>query len=159
MRAERANWAATVPWNGIQDKPAWAGRIVLTISDIEGLQAALDALENQADAPTFDPATLGSAAYVDIGYFQRAWNARTLQVGEAAILLGVQEYAVTFTETMSAVPRVVLQHFMVDSTGEQFYASVLDDSLTADGFTIRLSGVPVGDGGRVEWTAKVETQP
>lgn len=159
MRAERANWAATVPWTGIQDKPAWATNSVLVISDIQGLRAALDALESPGNTNNFDPTTLGSAAYVDIGYFQRAWNARTLQLGDVSILLGVQEYPVTFSATMSDIPRIVLQHFMVDSAGEQFYASVLDDSLTVNGFTIRLSGVPVGDGGRIEWTAKVETQP
>jgi hypothetical protein len=66
---------------------------------------------------------------------------------------------VVFTRTMNALPKVQLQHFMATDSGEIFFCSVQDDSLTTDGFTFWLNGVPATSTGRVEYWAQVQSQP
>ncbi len=168
MRATRADWAATSPWSGLQDAPLWlrdpAG---IPISGVIGLEARLpggsEALADVAYSGKYSDLSgkpsFGSAAFVSSAFFQVAANNGTFQIGSVAILLGVQDYPVVFSDPMDDVPRIVLQHYMVDATGAQFYASVLRDTLTADGFTLRLNGIPIADGGTVEWEAKTAAQP
>lgn len=80
-KATRADWAAQVPWSGIQDKPPFLdgpdGQI--QISDVEGLSAALASKQplgglarvaytgNYNDLSSLPP--LGSAAYADVSNF------------------------------------------------------------------------------------------
>ncbi len=168
MRATRSDWSATTPWSGLQGRPTWLTNPAgIPISAVIGLEAHLpggsEALAAVAYSGKYSDLigkpSFGSAAFVSSSFFQVAANARGFQIGSVDILLGVQDYPVVFSETMGDVPRIVLQHYMVDAAGEQFYASVLTDTLTADGFTLRLNGIPIADGGTVGWEAKTAAQP
>lgn len=81
MRVREAQFAATVPWNGILGKPTFvdgpAGNI--TIDDVQGLRAALagkqpaGGLARVATTGNYNDLNnkpmLGSAAYVDVSNF------------------------------------------------------------------------------------------
>ena len=171
MKANRADWAAQVPWNGISDKPAVFdgpnGNI--TIDDVDGLRAALASKQNTTGlarvAYTGNYADLvgkpdfGSAAFANVTDFVMAPTARTLQVGEVAFVSGQQEYTVTFTRTMDAVPKVRTQVFMADDNGQLFFAVIPKDTLTTTGFKFVLSGVPTLSTGSLEYEAVVQSQP
>jgi hypothetical protein len=171
MRVSRADWAALAPWEGIQGKPPFLegpdGQI--TISDVQGLQAALAAraLISQLARVAFtgnysdlnNPPHFGSAAFVDIGYFLVAWTAKTLQIGSVPMVSGTQKYSVVFTQAMNAVPKIRLQVFMADDNGELIFATVTRDSVTTTGFSFWLSSAPSASTGEIEYEAVVQDQP
>lgn len=84
MRVRESNWAAQVPWSGIQNKPAFAdgpsGNI--TIPDVAGLTAALagkvpvGSLARVATSGNYNDLNnrpvLGSAAFADASDFALA---------------------------------------------------------------------------------------
>ena len=170
-KVSKADWAALVPWDGIQGKPPFAdgpnGHI--TIPDVEGLQAALDSkqpaggLARVAYTGNYNdlnnkPA-FGSAAFADVSNFQLALTAKQLQTGEVTLVASTQSYAVLFSEDMASVPKVYLQVIMADSSGELFSAVIQEDLLSVSGFTLWLSGVPSLSTGKVRWRATTETTP
>lgn len=168
MRVRQADWAAQVPWAGIQDLPEFLrgpdGNI--TIGDVQGLQAALDALAGGGGGGpvTWNSITgkpsFGSAAYVPVSAFVPAPTAQTLQLGVVPFVMGEDRYAVAFTETMKAVPNTPqLQVVMTDGTGETLFAVVDGDTLDADGFTFQLNAPPALSTGYCAYRAVVESQP
>ena len=170
-KSNRADWAASVPWAGITDKPAFIDgpNGSITIDDVEGLRAILADKQNINGLATvaytgqyadlLGKPTFGSAAFANVTDFEPAPVARTLQTGEVDLVSGQQSYAVVFTTLMNDVPKVYLQMALADGTGEFFTASVEQDTLTADGFTFWLSGVPSVSAGKCRYRAIVETQP
>ena len=170
-RTSKADWAALVPWEGIQGKPPFTygpnGNI--TISDVQGLQAALDSKQsggglarvaysgNYADLNNKPP--FGSAAFADVDNFQLALTAKQLQTGEVTLVSGQQDYDVLFSVDMASVPKVYLQVLMADVGGEMFSAVLQEDVLTVTGFTLWLSGVPSLSTGKVRWRATTEMTP
>jgi hypothetical protein len=170
-RVREAAWAALAPWTGIQGKPPFLngpdGNI--QISDVEGLTEALAIRPRRSDfarvaftgrySDLLGLPHFGSAAFVDVSYFQVAYTAKTLQVGSVPFVAGTQKYAVVFTTTMNAVPKVKTQCFMADDNGENFFATIPDDSLSVAGFSFWLNGVPTGSTGRLAYRAVVESQP
>lgn len=170
VRASR--WAPLSPWSGIQGKPAFLdgpdGNI--TIDSVRDLRAALNGKVDKGSlsrlaytgqwADILGKPTFGSAAFADVDNFIMAATARTLQVGEVPYVAAQQSYAVVFTRTMSAVPKVRLQTFIIDATsGEMFFAVVQKDSVSTAGFTFWLSGAPTGVTGSCQYEAVVESQP
>ncbi len=170
-KVSKSDWAALVPWTGVQDKPAFLegpdGNI--QISDVEGLQAALDSKQNTGglakvaysgsykdlhDTPPF-----GSAAFADVSDFVSAPKANALQTGVVNLVAGTQNYAVLFSVSMSSIPKVYLQVLMADTGGEMFSAVLQEDVLTVTGFTLWLSGVPSLSTGKVRWRATTEVTP
>lgn len=173
LSTRRAEWAALVPWRGIQGKPAWIDpdnpRPVILIADVVGLQAALNArpLASQLAAVAFSGdyndldnlPHFGSAAFVDIDYFQLAPRANNYQIGSVPFVAGQQDYTVVFTTTMLDVPKIETQVFMADDNGEVFFATIADDSLSTTGFKFWLNGVPTTATGRLQYKAFVQDQP
>lgn len=171
MRVSRADWAALVPWAGVQDKPSFLdgpdGNI--QISDVQGLAAALAAraliaqLAKVAFTGNYNDLNnlpvFGSAAFVDISYFLVAWTAKTQQMGQEPLVAGQQSYDIVFTATMDEAPKVYAQVMMTDGTGELFFAVTQRDMITATGLRIWLSGVPSVSAGFIQWKAQVENQP
>lgn len=170
-KVSKADWAALVPWEGIQNKPPFAegpnGDI--TISDVKGLQVALDSkqpaggLARVAYTGNYNdlnnrPA-LGSAAFADVSNFQPALTANRFQTGEVTLASGTQSYAVLFSENMESIPKVYLQVLMANSSGELFSAVIQENLLSVSGFTLWLSGVPSISTGKVRWRATTETTP
>lgn len=174
--SNRANWAATAPWAGIQNKPAFidhpSGKI--QISDVQGLQAELDSkldkmtLAKVASTGQYSdllglPA-LGSAAFVDTSNFLPAWTPKTLQLGIGDLVAGTERYEVTFSVAMKSVPKIQLQVMvsdgtsLSDGTGDNYYAMVNEDSLTTTGFRFKLSNAPAFSTGRIFWIATVEDE-
>lgn len=105
MRVREAQWAAQVPWNGIQDKPTFLdgpdGQIL--ISDVKGLQAALAAKQDRGGlarvAYTGNYADLngkpvfGSAAFTDVSQYARAYTGRIV-TGTTDTITGNDYYIV-----------------------------------------------------------------
>jgi hypothetical protein len=160
--------AGSIEWTSVKNRPLIPGGPI-TISDVVGLQAALDSNQNKSGLARvaytgqwndiLGKPAFGSAAFVDVDAFVAAYTGKTLQVGSINLVAGQQSYAVAFTRTMNAVPKVMLQHFMANDSGEIFFCSPQDDSLTADGFTFWLNGVPLTSTGRVQYWAVVQSQP
>lgn len=167
MRVRQADWAAQVPYTGIQDLPAWLAAIGadgIQIKDVEGLEAALAGLTPDTSPVAWNSITgkpsFGSAAYVPVTAFVAAPTAKTLQLGDVALVMGQQQYTVVFTETMKDVPRTPqLQVAMTDGTSEYLYAVVDGDTLTADGFDFWLNTPPALSTGYVSYRAAIESQP
>ena len=170
-KATKADWAALVPWSGIQDPPDFLagpnGNI--TIADVRGLQSALDSKQSAGglarvaytgsytdlnNRPPF-----GSAAFANVDNFQMALTAGQLQTGEVALVIGQQDYAVLFSQDMNSIPKVYLQVLMADVGGEMFSAIIQEDVLSVTGFTLWLSGVPSMATGKVRWRATTEVTP
>lgn len=167
-----------VPWTGIQGTPAFLVAAVrrggFRVEDIAGLQAYLESptriaglarvaytgrfsdLLDDSSNPIGD---LGTAAFVNLSYFQRALTAQTYQIGTVPIVTAQQKYNVAFSEEMSALPRIQLQVFMADDAGAMYNAMPTLDSVTTTGFSFWLSTMPAADGGSVQWEAKVQAQP
>jgi len=167
----QARWAPSVPWSGVYDKPAFLSGPdgTITIADVQGLAAALAALQPRAGLARVAytgrysdlsglPA-LGSAAYASVSDFTMAPTGKTLQVGSIALVAGQQSYPVVFTRAMSAIPKIRLQHFMATDSDGIFFAAPQDDSITVNGFTFWLNGIPVTSTGRVEYWCQVQDQP
>lgn len=181
-KADRADWAAQAPWDGIQGKPALV--VALGTLSENQLSILLSLIAQIPDNAAFarvaftgkysdleGAPVLASAAFADIAalrsmfldaaelQFQPLPTAETLQIGSVDFVATQQKYSVAFTTTMSAVPRVQLQVFMADDAGEKLFATITDDSLTEDGFDFWLDSVPALSTGRLEYRAVVETQP
>lgn len=78
------------------------------------------------------------------------------QTGSVNLVAGTQSYAVVFSPALTGVPSVVdPEVYMADANGEVMFASVQKDSVTANGFTFWLNGVPTVSTGVVNWTAQV----
>lgn len=167
----KADWAALVPWQGVQNKPAFLdgpeGNI--TIADVQGLQAALDSKQSKSglakvaytgsykdlnNTPAF-----GSAAFANVSDFQRALTPQQLQTGEITLVAGTQVYAGSFSVDMGSIPKIYLQVLMADSSGELFSAVLQEDLLTVSGFSFWLTGVPSLSTGKVRWRATTEDTP
>lgn len=172
LSSRRSEWAATTPWSGVQDKPAWADdpdHLLIPIDDVIGLRQALDAralkssLAKVAFSGDYNDLNhlphFGTAAFADISDFQSAPRANTYQIGYVDLVAGTQSYTVAFTTTMLAIPKIDLQHFMVDDNGEIFFASVALDSVTTTGFKFWLNGVPSVSSGKVQYRAFIQDQP
>ncbi len=170
-KSNRADWAAQVPWDGITDKPLFLDgpNGAITIDDVEGLRAALANKQNTTGlarvaytgqySDLLNKPLLGSAAFANVSDFQAAYTARTLQTGAVPFVAGQQSYAVAFTRTMNAIPKVYLQVEIDSDAGELFSATVENDTLTATGFTFWLSGVPNVSAGKCRYRAIIEEQP
>lgn len=78
------------------------------------------------------------------------------QQGSVNLVAGTQSYAVVFSPALTGVPAVVgVQVYMNDADGEVLVATPQKDTVTANGFTFWLSGVPADTGGVAKWTAQV----
>lgn len=181
-RSDRCDWAAQVPWDGVQDKPG----LIVALSGLDAAQmtsllAIIQSLPSSSGFATvaftgkysdlIGRPVLGTAAFADIdsliqsflaeagSLYQPLPTAETLQIGSVSFLATQQKYSVAFTTTMEAIPKIQLQVFMADDAGEKLFATITDDSLTADGFDFLLSSVPALSTGRLEYRAVVETQP
>lgn len=78
------------------------------------------------------------------------------QTGSVDLTVGNQSYAVVFSPAMTGVPSYIgVQVDMKDANGEIFNAVVQLSSVTANGFTFWLSGLPTATGGKVKWVAQV----
>lgn len=162
-RASRADWAPAPKWSDITDIPP------TTIADVEGLQAALAARVLTAAlsqlaftgrwADILGKPVFGSAAFADVSTFLLAYTAKTLQIGEVAMVANQQSYAVVFTTTMDAIPKIELQCSIDDVNGEMTYAVLQKDSITTSGFTFWLSSSPSTSDGSVFYRAVVQSQP
>ncbi len=167
MRVREATWAAQVPWSGVQDRPASLDDPNgIPISAVDGLQQALDSKANKGSIPSTIAWTnvtgkpdFGSAAYVNVDAFVAAPTAKTLQTGLVDLVATQQSYAVVFTATMKAVPKIYLQYQMADGSGDMLFTALQADSVTTTGFTFWLSGAPTLSTGKVRYRAIVEDQP
>lgn len=176
LTTRRAEWAALVPWAGLQGAPEWVGNLnnpvgrpILLISDVEGLAAALAGIPPDLSlaavaysgqySDLLGAPVLGSAAFANTSLFQLAPLATTLQINSEPLVSGQQDYTVVFTETMENIPKIETQVFMDDDSGEMFHVTVPDDSVTTTGFKFWLNGVPTASAGRVQWRAFIQTQP
>jgi len=162
MRVREANWAAQVPWSGIQDIPA-AFRGVgekLAISDVDGLRAALNSkagagsgFSGRYSDLTGKP-VLGSAAYVDVKSFVAAPTDRTYQRGQIDFVAGQQVYPVVFSVEMKAVPDIESDFYISDGTSEEmFYGAA--QAVDTFGFNFWLNVPPAFSRGWCIWKAKV----
>lgn len=159
MRVSRADWAALVPWSGVQGKPRFLegpnGNIL--IDDVVGLREALDVLSPSGSSPGGGTVVVfGSAAFADVKAFQPAWNKRTQQMGQEPIVAGQHVYDIVFTETMNAVPKVYTQISLSDGTSDLLFGNT--DMITADGFRLVVSPAPTAAPGFIQWKAQVENQ-
>lgn len=78
------------------------------------------------------------------------------QTGRMALVNGQQSYAIVFPTPFAAVPDFVdASVMMVSSSGENFFANVDLSTLTVNGVTVWLSGVPTAGsvGSYLTWTA------
>lgn len=163
MRVRQSDWAPPPNWDAIPDVPP------TTIDDVLGLRQALNdrvlaaALVRLAYtgrwADIIGKPTFGSAAFADVSTFLLAFTAKTLQIGEVALIANQQSYAVVFTTTMDAIPKIELQCSIDDSLGEMTYAVLQRDSITTTGFTFWLSSSPSTSDGSVFYRAVVADQP
>lgn len=161
-KATRADWAAQVPYTGIQDFPALLARLAedgITISDVTGLQAALDALAgggggtvtwaNVTGKPNF-----GSAAYVSVNAFVAAPVPKTYQSGVIDFVAAQRAYPVVFSPVMKDVPDIDTTNYISDGTSEEmFYNSI--QSADENGFTLWLNTAPALSRGWCVWRARV----
>lgn len=168
--ADKASWAALVPVEGVQGLQEYisgpTGKI--PISQVINLQAELDSkvrsgsLARVATTGNYNdlnglPA-LGSAAFMSASDFVLAPTAYNFQTAATPMVAGQQTYAVLFTVTMNAIPKVYTQP-MLATSGELFFVTVDEDSITTAGFTFYLSGYPSLSTGKVRWKAGIEDQP
>jgi hypothetical protein len=78
------------------------------------------------------------------------------QTGSIALVAGQQSYAITFPTSYSAVPTAFIPTVqMPNDSGEVFEVSADLSTLTENGVTVWLSGVPssASDGGYINWIA------
>ena len=78
------------------------------------------------------------------------------QTGSVNLVAGTQSYAVAFSPALTGAPSdIQIQVYMNDVDGEVLFASVQKDTITANGFTFWLNGVPADTGGVANWVAQV----
>jgi len=159
MKVSRADWAALVPWKGVQGKPDFLLHAdgLIHIDDVAGLREILNSLSGGSGAAAGGSVVVfGSAAFADTSYFQPAWTARTQQMGQEPIVAGQQTYDIAFTEAMNDVPKVYTQVSLSDGTSEVLFGDT--DMITNSGFRVVLSAIPSAAPGFIQWKAQVEDQ-
>lgn len=161
MKATRADWAAQCPYFGIQDLPALLAKIGasgITISDVTGLQAALDALAGGGGGTVMwgdieGKPSFGSAAYVNVSQFVAAPTPTTYQTDAVDFVSGQRTYPVVFSPALKADPDVDLSMYIADGTSEEmFYGAIQDKDET--GFTLWLNAAPTLSRGWCVWRAR-----
>lgn len=80
----------------------------------------------------------------------------TYQTGSKTTTVGSQgPYAVVFSPALTGAPsNIQLQPYMDTSSGEVIFATVEEDTVTANGFSFWLSAAP-GVAGKVKWSAQI----
>src|SRR5688572_9668317 len=122
-KSTRSDWAASVPWLGIQGRPSYLRDNGVPVSAIIGLNLpgngvtlAPVAFSGRYEDLTGKP-SLRSAAFADISYFSRAGamfdiQSPKYQSGSEPLVAATQSYAIVFAEEMDDVPLIDLQLFI-----------------------------------------------
>jgi len=79
-----------------------------------------------------------------------------LQKGKVALAVGTQNYAVVFSPALTGPPgNIAVNVAGKDSNSEIFFATVDYSTVTANGFSFNLSGLPTILGAYAYWEAQV----
>lgn len=100
------------------------------------------------------PALAGQNVYCPGGGGGSGGGGGAGQAGSVALVAGQQSYAIVFTTPFATPPAQFAAQVQMDSSsGEAFFVTADDSTLTTTGVTVWLSGLPSASAGKITWQA------